>query len=85
MTYTNASNTPTTGERSIEVRVNDGDLWSTVANAGITVSETNDTPTIVLESQPGTPEYVEDQQGDDGRAFKLIHILRLQIWMDPTR
>ncbi len=74
--YNHAGNTPTDGATiDFDISVTDdsgaGDATSSVATFTVTLGERNDTPTIVLESQPGTPEYVEDQQGDDGSGIQI--------------
>jgi hypothetical protein len=58
ITYNNSSNAPTTTTRTIDFKVNDGALDSSIASKSVSVTATNDAPVLTAS---GTLAYTENQ------------------------
>jgi hypothetical protein len=57
VTYTNTSETPTGGNRTVQFAVNDGNSTSAVASKTVAVTPVNDTPTLT--ANPLNPTFTE--------------------------
>ena len=62
VTYTNTSQTPDTGDRTVSFTVSDGHASSAAATRSVTVAAVNDTPTLA--AGDGTVSWTEPDNGD---------------------